>query len=143
MQQEVVLPPTLFNMDMGRLPPYLNSIPIMSFAFYADGVTIWFTMGSVGEQEHTPQSVFDAVQSFLEKVVTTNTQDMTEYVEVLFGPQQQADEMRTLKDLILKNTSIRRQLTGRVIALFIIHESKVETWLNKMKKTGTKILHFI
>ncbi|KAG0411911.1 hypothetical protein HPB47_010937 [Ixodes persulcatus] len=141
--QGAVLSPTLFNMVMARLSPRLTSIPNLRFAIYADDITLWSTTGSVGEQEHTLQCGLNAVQSFLEDVGMTASPEKTEYVVVLSGPQHLADEMRCLYNLTLNNTTIRRERTVRILGLFIDEDGRAGTWLSRVKKEGTQIIHLI
>ncbi|KAG0410435.1 hypothetical protein HPB47_012454 [Ixodes persulcatus] len=141
--QGAVLSANLFNMVMAHLSPRLTSIPNLRFAIYADCITLWSTTGSVGKQEHTLQCGLNAVQSFLEDVGMTASPEKTEYVVVLSGPQHLADEMRGLYNLTLNNTTIRRERTVRILGLFIDEVGRAGTWLSRVKKEGTQIIHFM
>ncbi|KAG0424646.1 hypothetical protein HPB47_028137 [Ixodes persulcatus] len=106
-------------------------------------ITLWSTTGSVGEQEHTLQCGLDAVQSFLEDVGMTASPKKTEYVVVLSGPQHLADKMRCLYNLTLNNTTIRRERTVRILGLYIDEDGRAGTWISRVKKEGTQIIHLI
>ncbi|KAG0432795.1 hypothetical protein HPB47_020512, partial [Ixodes persulcatus] len=98
--------------------------------------------GSVWEQEHTLQCGLDAVQSFLEDVGMTASPEKTEYVVVLSGPQHLAEEMRTLYNLTLNNTTIRQDELC-AFSDYIDLDGRVGTWLSRVEKESAQMIHWI
>ncbi|KAG0437869.1 hypothetical protein HPB47_017249 [Ixodes persulcatus] len=73
----------------------------------------------------------------------TASPEKNEYVMVLSGPQNLADEMRSLYNLTLNKTAIRRDPTVRILGLFINQDGRAGTWLSRVIKEGIQIHHLI
>lgn len=69
--QGAVLSPMLFNLVMTRVAKELEKIEGISFAIYADDVTIWSANGNVGQTETRLQESVQAVENTLCKMGLT------------------------------------------------------------------------